>query len=388
LGGADNLNCPFSTNRLPYHLKSPKKGWQGSLSGSIGMCMIQTRAKKLDRDTWCPFDICGAWEHSPQKVGFLSIFESSTEPANPCKSYNALEMRSSEKQSRKLTKEVYAKFQEKRTAAAAKFAPPNCLSPSTFSPPAAKNCTGFDKKITEFKRAMGRKLTQCQVKQYAPPKYRRCIKRKESKEWKQPQGHKDAVDPVAVAKAIRDVYNKANRVTNTVYDVQVRKMRGNCHHWQGIYQITIEVKFSRSVVTDPKSEEPFEACNARDNLPSHLVGPFQTHARTRFCGICSPTVAYLKLTRSRKPTTNVPMVWSKLLADVGTESLCRGRDLRAKAWAKAWGKVSVIGSKMIGTKGRMKEMQIEKTKRVCDRLHPKEDGFIRDAISVYRFKLS
>jgi len=333
-------------------------------------------------------------------VGFLSIFESTTEPANPCKSYNALEMRSSEKQSRKLTKEVYAKFQEKRTAAAAKFAPPNCLSPSTFSPPAAKSCKGFGKKITKFKKALGRKLTQCQAKQYAPPKYRRCIKRKESKEWKQPKGHKDAVDPVAVAKAIRDVYNKANNVTNTVYDVQVKKkkVRGSCRWWQEIYQITIEVKFRRSVVQDPKSENPFEACSASKKLPSHLVGPFQTHARTEFCGICSPTVAYLKLTRSRKPTTNVPMVWSKLLVDVGAESLCRGRDFRSKTWAKLGGKSSVMAkkglsmltmgrSKKMAGKGRMIERQIEKTKRVCDRLHPKEDGFIRDAMSVYRFKL-
>merc|ERR1719424_398398 len=73
----------------------------------------------------CPFDMCPAMEHSAHKMAFVSLFESSTEPANPC---NFKRTAVWLEQSRKMTQFAYNKAQAKRVAALKKIRG-KCITP-------------------------------------------------------------------------------------------------------------------------------------------------------------------------------------------------------------------------------------------------------------------
>ena len=117
-----------------------------------------------------------------------------------------------------------------------------------------------------------------------------------------------------------------------------------------------------------------------------LKGSFEKHPTDRLRGSCMKTTGYLKITRlrsgSRVRGQEVPLLWSMVTVKPGAESATASDS----AWKYAAHNAGRAAGAFFGS-SKLREIPAAKLKRVCDNLHLKEDGIVREGIAKFRFTL-
>jgi len=117
-----------------------------------------------------------------------------------------------------------------------------------------------------------------------------------------------------------------------------------------------------------------------------LKGSFEKHPTDRLRGSCMKTTGHLKITRlrsgSRVRGQEVPLLWSMVTVKPGAESATASDS----AWKYAAHNAGRAAGAFFGS-SKLREIPAAKLKRVCDNLHLKEDGIVREGIAKFRFTL-
>ena len=334
------------------------------------------------------------------QVPFLSLFESSTEPANPCQPA-IQETAAWQNQSNTMSESVVNKAQALRAAAIAQMTAPGCLMP-----PATRGKAIVGRRLLADGARRRRKGVQKCAN--APPEMEDALK------------HPGNID--LLKKKIEEAYKTGFKLTCKSKDRLEQQRKDSCMKYSvkvapqancpGSYRITVQFEAKKSgkggktrCNVPHKSggkdncETPFEAgCN----VLSGKRGKYATYPESQIVGKCNEAEAFVKIqTRKKQPgkleealgegldegrgngETNVikPLIWSS--ADV----VPGAKDTRSSVGLLNAGKMGQAIGAFFGTGARITESQDDKQGRVCNQLRIVDDKLIRIGINAFRFEL-
>ena len=333
-------------------------------------------------------------------MSLVSLFESSTEPANPC---NFKRTAAWLKHSTKMTQDAYKQAQNKRVDALKKVQH-TCVTPAKSK--------GVAKK-TGAKRPKVGKMCRASA-------------------WKGPQGHVDALQNKAnmelVKKQLREAYTEgfplgcnaelgeeekvgfwrrrrrrrrrtpvARRRRTPV--ARRRSTRGGkrCVEFgiviaqakdcPGLYRFYIKLNaHQKTMCRSNQCQKGFQGgCNKLKGKRSK----WSERSRSDFKGKCDNASGFLKISNRDPAATKhqgnkgseVPIIWSKVQIDAGLGRI-RDESSAGKGLTKFGAGIGLF----LGGKG-IQESEKNKLNRVCLKLEEKDDQIVRGGIARFRFKL-
>jgi len=204
--------------------------------------------------------------------------------------------------------------------------------------------------------------------------------------WEHPTGHRDAMDKNKLRQSILAEYNKFN-ARPARYTVTIAEKKCKGIDW--LYRVEIGSHWTQATAKANAETKYQGGCPLGD-------GMFETVARKKFKGICDgKTKALVKVTmakRSGKPKTHksgveIPMLWSNVVVTPSSELTSKGEGkgflgIKTKSFANLGRAAGAI----IGV-SKVTETDLQKTMRVCTKLHSEEDGYVRYGVGNFRFAL-
>ena len=389
--------------------------WRRRRRGSglfAGLVNLIKRRRRRTKSNWdpktvkfvrlCPFDMCNAMEHGANKVcwqrseprcsgvwcaelaggvqmGFVSLFESSIEPANPC---NFKRTTKWQKKSVQMTQDAYKKAQEKRVAAMKKEIQ-TCIHP----PPKSNKKSN--------KKAIGK----CGA-------------------WKLPAGHVDALkDPVNMA-SVKTHLVKAYAKNWPAKTLCHPNVKGSCGFkidvtvtrvsaCPGKYSFTTRLKNvgKYGMCTDDETPSGSGVFSGRRRLCQigfmggckKISGPRPTTSagpRDEFTGQCNPATGFLAIShkdgaatkRQGNKGSEVPMIWSKVQVDPPSTGKLVDDEYDNLSLENIGNGVAALGGLTGLGKGVIESIR-EKKNRVCSKLMQEDDALVRNGIADSRFAL-